>query len=301
MKWGGRGVCAVVVSGALLFACAASAATVGFKCVALGARVRARFHLATAAGAFYSGILLAMGQALLCAALLCCGRRGGGGGGVTCGNFFLLGLLVFVLGVLTAFSGAVVDGDAVALVERKHARYCADASEAEAEVRDACDALRDYQRALLASAILNALECVLGLLNLLLVKRCQNARFYRRQRRRERLRGCAHSGSSGIGGGTAVGNLMVLSADERDLAAAHSPTFRTYINPILCRGGPDEGTTAEVHRGGHPSSELPGYSPSDPELNHSYPFSYPLPNESPPAYEDIFPGEAREQRARTHT
>ncbi|XP_072519955.1 transmembrane protein 271 [Salminus brasiliensis] len=292
MKWGGRGVCAVAVSGALLFACAASAAAVGFKCVALGSRVRARFHLSTAAGAFYSGILLALGQALLCAALLCCRQRG-----VTCGNFFLVGLLVFVLGVLTAFSGAVVDGDAVALVERKHARYCADASAAEAEVRDACDALRDYQRALLASAVLNAIECVLGLLNLLLVKRCQSARFYRRQRRRGRghARGPLGGGSSGA----TVGTLMVLSADERDLAAAPSPAFRAYVNPALCRGGPNEGG-AEVQRGGHPSSELPGYSPSDPELNHSYPFSYPLPNESPPAYEDIFPGEAREQRARAH-
>ncbi|XP_037396340.1 transmembrane protein 271-like [Pygocentrus nattereri] len=296
MKWSGRGVCAVAVSGTLLFTCAASAAVVGFKCVALGARVRARFHLGRAAGAFYSGILLALGQALLCAALVCCRRRG-----VSCGNFFLVGLLVFVLGVLTAFSGAVVDGDAVALVERKYARYCSDASAsrgasaAEAEVREACDALRDYQRALLASAVLNALECLLGLLNLLLVKRCQNARFYRRQRRRERARGPLTGG-----GGGAVGTLVVLSGDERDLAAAPSPAFRAYVNTALCRGGPDEGG-AEVQRSGHPSSELPGYSPSDPELNHSYPFSYPLPNESPPAYEDIFPGEAREQRARAES
>ncbi|KAI4904899.1 hypothetical protein NFI96_009966 [Prochilodus magdalenae] len=294
MKWSGRGVCAVAVSGALLFTCAASAAVVGFKCVALGARVRARFHLGTAAGAFYSGILLALGQALLCAALVFCRRRG-----VACGNFFLFGLLVFVLGVLTAFSGAVVDGDAVALVERKYARYCADASAsrgasaAEAEVRAACDALRDYQRALLASAVLNALECLLGLLNLVLVKRCQSARFYRRQRRRGR----AHGPLTGSG---AVGTLVVLSGDERDLAVAPSPGFRAYINPALCRGGPEE-SRAEVLRGGHPSSELPGYSPSDPELNHSYPFSYPLPNESPPAYEDIFPLEAREQRGRTES
>lgn len=293
MKWSGRRVCALAVSSTLLFTCAASAAAVGFKCVALGARVRARFHLATAAGAFYSGILVALGQALLCAALACCRRPG-----VTCGNFFLLGLLVFVLGVLTAFSGAVVDGDAVALVERKHARYCADASEgartSAAEVRAACDALRNYQRALLASAVLNALECLLGLLNLLLLKHCQSARFYRRQRRRERARGPLP------GSGGAVGTLMVLSGDELDLAGAPSQAFRAYTNPALCRGGAGEGG-AEVQRGGHPSSELPGYSPSDPDLNHSYPFSYPLPNEYPPAYEDIFPGEAREQRARAES
>ncbi|KAF4793252.1 hypothetical protein TURU_113037 [Turdus rufiventris] len=47
----------------------------------------------------------------------------------------------------------------------------------------------------------------------------------------------------------------------------------------------------EVHCGGHPSVELPGYSPMDPELNASYPYCYPLPSEQPPAYEEIYPGE----------
>ncbi|XP_025905733.1 transmembrane protein 271-like [Nothoprocta perdicaria] len=47
----------------------------------------------------------------------------------------------------------------------------------------------------------------------------------------------------------------------------------------------------EVHCGGHPSVELPGYSPMDPELNASYPYCYPLPSEQPPAYEEIYPAE----------
>ncbi|XP_066506125.1 transmembrane protein 271-like [Hoplias malabaricus] len=298
MKWSGRGSCAVAVSGAVILACAASAAAVGFRCVALGARVRARFHVATAAGAFYSGIVLTLGQALLCTALVCCRRRG-----ASCTNFLLLGVLVFVLGVLTAFSGAVVDGDAVALVERKYARYCtamrastAMSDEEEKEVRASCEALRDYQSALLASAVLNALECALGLLNLLLIKRWQSARFYRRQRRwRGRARGRARwlgrarapliiAGGGGGSGGELGGG------DERDLAAARSPALRAYVNPALCRRGAEEGRGAEAQRSGHPSSELPGYSPTDPELNLSYPFSYPLPSDSPPAYEDIFPG-----------
>ncbi len=54
MKLSGKGLC-TIVSSSLLFVCAVSAVAVGFKCIALGSSVRAHFHLATAAGAFYSG------------------------------------------------------------------------------------------------------------------------------------------------------------------------------------------------------------------------------------------------------
>ena len=39
-------------------------------------------------------------------------------------NLLLLGVLVFMLGVLSAFAGAVIDGDTVSLVERKYSHYC---------------------------------------------------------------------------------------------------------------------------------------------------------------------------------
>ncbi|XP_028816512.1 transmembrane protein 271 [Denticeps clupeoides] len=253
MKLSGKGLC-TVVSSCLLFACAVGAAVAGLRCVALGAGVKAHFHLGAAAGAFYSGILVGLGQALLGLALLCCKGKPG------CRNFFLLGILVFLLGVLTAFSGAVVDGDAVSLVDRKYSRYC----QGSVDVNPACERLRDYQRALVVSTVLNTLECLLGLVNLVVIKRYKAAQFYRRRRRH-------------------------LFREERDFAAADFQPV-SYINLGVFHVFDEAGV--EVQCGGHPSVELPGYSPSDPELNHSYPFSYPLPNELPPAYEDIFPGEA---------
>ncbi|NXG57739.1 TM271 protein, partial [Hemiprocne comata] len=196
---------------------------VGLKCFSLGSELKGEpFRLGTAAGAFYSGLLLAAGLSLLAAALLCCrppdeapaapapasasapaptGDPDPAGGGLTVGeaaaapsgrvekappggrqNFLLLGVLVFMLGVLSAFAGAVIDGDTVSLVERKYSHYCLLQPGGAARPRSGpaspdgsaaalrCQKLRDYQRGLVLSTVFNALECLLGLLNLLLVK-----------------------------------------------------------------------------------------------------------------------------------
>ncbi|XP_056626176.1 transmembrane protein 271-like [Triplophysa dalaica] len=258
MKLSGKGLC-TIVSSCVLFVCAVSAVVVGFRCVALGSRVRAHFHLSTVAGAFYSGILVALGQVLMGTALVFCQGK------PKCGNFFLFGILVFLLGVLTAFSGAVVDGDTVSLVERKYAHYCEDT----VDVDSACDRLKVYQRGLVASTVLNTLECLLGLMNLVIIKRYQAERVHRRRRMQRRS-----------------ARTVVLN-DERNFAVREFQPV-SYINLGVFHAL-DE-TDGEVHSRGHPSIELPGYSPSNPELNHTYPFSFPL-HELPPAYEDIFPGE----------
>ncbi|XP_058654395.1 transmembrane protein 271-like [Onychostoma macrolepis] len=259
MKLSGKGLC-TIVSSSLLFVCALSAVVVGFKCIALGSRVRAHFHLATAAGAFYSGILVTLGQVLMGVALVFCR------GNPRCANFFLFGILVFLLGVLTAFSGAVVDGDTVSLVERKYAHYCQDS----VDVNPACDRLKVYQRGLVVSTILNTLECLLGLMNLVIIKRYQAAQFHRRRRAQRR-------------------SARIVLNEERDFAVTEFQPV-SYINLAVFHAL--NNADGEVHSRGHPSMELPGYSPANPELNHTYPFSYPLHNELPPAYEDIFPGES---------
>ncbi|TRZ13675.1 hypothetical protein HGM15179_013447 [Zosterops borbonicus] len=266
------------------------AAAVGLKCFSLGSELKGEpFRLGTAAGAFYSGLLLAAGLSLLAAALLCCrppdeapvapapapapapasalapagdpDPASGGLGGAEAAatpsgpvekaspggrqNFLLLGVLVFMLGVLSAFAGAVIDGDTVSLVERKYSHYCLLQPGGAARPRSGpaapdgtaaalrCQKLRDYQQGLVLSTVFNALECLLGLLNLLLAV--------------------------------------------------------SYINVGVFHVFDEAGV--EVHCGGHPSVELPGYSPMDPELNASYPYCYPLPSEQPPAYEEIYPGE----------
>lgn len=262
MKLSGKGACAVV-SSSLLFACAVSAAVVGFECLSLGAKVKAHFQLSAAAGAFYSGILLGLGQALLALALLCCKGK------AACRNFFLFGLLVFLLGVLTAFSGAVVDGDAVSLVERKYSRYCLDT----VDVPAACGRLKDYQRGLVASTVLNALECLIGLVNLVVIKRYQAAQFYRRRRAQRRSA------------------REVLLSEERELTVTTDFRSVSYISLAVCSQAREDG--AEARKSGHPSIELPGYAPDQNELHHVYGFSFPPANDSPPAYEDIFPGERR--------
>ncbi|XP_051506395.1 transmembrane protein 271-like [Myxocyprinus asiaticus] len=253
MKLSGKGLC-TIVSSSLLFVCALSAVVVGFRCIALGSRVRAHFHLGAAAGAFYSGILVAFGQVLMWTALIFCRGK------PQCGNFFLFGILVFLLGVLTAFSGAVVDGDTVSLVERKYAHYCLDS----VDLNPACDRLKVYQRGLVVSTILNTLECLLGLLNLVIIKRYQTERIHRRRRAQRRS-----------------AQTIILN-EERDFAVTEFQPV-SYINLGVFHAL-DE-TDGEAHGRGHPSMELPGYSPADPEL------SYPLRNELPPAYEDIFPGD----------
>ncbi|KAL3045240.1 transmembrane protein 271-like [Trematomus bernacchii] len=258
MKLSGKGLCTVFTS-TLLFVCALSEVVVGLRCVSLGSTVRAHFHLGAAAGAFYSGLLVGVGQVLLGSALLFCMEKPG------CRNFFLLGVVVFLLGVLTAFSGAVVDGDTASLVERKYTHYCFHSL----EESSACEQLRDYQRSLVISTVLSTLECLLGLINLVAIKRYNSAQFTRsRQRQRAEA---------------------IIFSEERDCSSADFQPV-SYIN-LGVFNVLDE-TGAEVQCGGHPSIELPGYSPTDPELNHCFPFSYPLPSELPPAYEDIFPAEA---------
>ncbi|XP_068182373.1 transmembrane protein 271 [Antennarius striatus] len=260
MKLSGNGLCAVL-SSTLLFVCALSEVVVGLRCVSLGSAMRAHFPLGASAGAFYSGLLVGIGQVLLGFALLFCTEKPG------CRNFFLFGVVVFLLGVLTAFSGAVVDGDTASLVERKYSHYCFHSL----VVNSACEQLRDYQRSLVISAVLSTLECVLGLLNLVVIKRFKAAQFSRsRPPRRQR-------------------DAAIIFSEERDCSSADFQPV-SYIN-LGVFNVLDE-TGAEVQRGGHPSIELPGYSPADPELNHSFPFSYPLSSELPPAYEDIFPAEA---------
>ncbi|XP_063733069.1 transmembrane protein 271-like [Eleginops maclovinus] len=258
MKLSGKGLCTVFTS-TLLFVCALSEVVVGLRCVSLGSTVRAHFHLGAAAGAFYSGLLVGIGQVLLGSALLFCMEKPG------CRNFFLLGIVVFLLGVLTAFSGAVVDGDTASLVERKYTHYCFHSL----EVNHACEQLRDYQRSLVISTVLSTLECLLGLINLVAIKRYNTAQFSRsRQRQRAEA---------------------IIFSEERDCSLADFQPV-SYINLGVFNVFDETG--AEVQCGGHPSIELPGYSPTDPELNHCFPFSYPLPSELPPAYEDIFPAEA---------
>lgn len=261
MKLSGKGLC-TVFSSTLLFVCALSEVVVGLRCVSLGSTVKAHFHLGAAAGAFYSGLLVGIGQVLLGSALLCCMEKPG------CRNFFLLGVVVFLLGVLTAFSGAVVDGDTASLVERKYSHYCFHS----VAVNPACEQLRDYQRSLVISTVLSTLECLLGLINLLIIKRYKSAQFSRSGQ-------CARRGAG----------RAILFREERDLSSLDFQPV-SYIN-LGVFNVLDE-TGAEVQCGGHPSIELPGYSPTDPELNLCFPFSYPLPSELPPAYEDIFPTEA---------
>ncbi|XP_037635400.1 transmembrane protein 271-like [Sebastes umbrosus] len=264
MKLSGKGLC-TVFSSTLLFVCALSEVVVGLRCVSLGSTVRAHFHLGAAAGAFYSGLLVGVGQVLLGTALLCCMDKPG------CRNLFLLGVVVFLLGVLTAFSGAVVDGDTASLVERKYIHYCLSITVNPA----ACEQLRDYQRSLVVSTVLSTLECLLGLINLLVIKGYKAARYSgsSRSRRSQRDRDGA----------------IIFGEEERDCSAQDLQPV-SYINLGVFNVFDETG--AEVQCGGHPSIELPGYSPTDPELNLCFPFSYPLPSELPPAYEDIFPAEA---------
>ncbi|XP_050800344.1 transmembrane protein 271 [Gopherus flavomarginatus] len=310
MKWSVRGACAAL-SSCLLLACALSAAAVGLKCFSLGSELKGEpFRLGTAAGAFYSGLLLAAGLSLLGSALLCCrppeGEAEAAGGGQqqpaagSRQNFLLLGVLVFMLGVLSAFAGAVIDGDTVSLVERKYSHYCGPAPGGGGGPRAAgaalrCQKLRDYQRGLVLSTVFNALECLLGLLSLLLVRNYKAAqqRGLRRQqrpapggRRRRRRRG----GGAGSRRAPRPSQGSIFSSEEPELSPADCPFQAvSYINVGVFHVFDEAGV--EVHCGGHPSLELPGYSPMDPELNPSYPYCYPLPHEQPPAYEEIYPGE----------
>ncbi|XP_064415514.1 transmembrane protein 271-like [Latimeria chalumnae] len=261
MKLSLKGVCAIL-SSCLLFACALTSTAVGIKCFLLGSEVKEHFHLGTAAGAFYSGLLVCLGVLLLGSALVCCKEK------PRSQNFFLLGVLIFMLGVLTAFAGAVIDGDTVALVERKYSHYCLNSL----DLNPNCEKLRGYQKSLVISTIFNSLECLLGLINLIVVKNYKSTQ-HRRRRRLQRQ---------------SVGSI--LSHEEHDFSMrdfSFQPV--SYINVGVFHVFDEAGV--EVHCGGHPSLELPGYSPSDPELNHSYPYSYPLPNELPPPYEEIYPGE----------
>ncbi|KAB1281967.1 Transmembrane protein 271 [Camelus dromedarius] len=146
-----RGACAAL-SSCLLLACALSAAAVGLKCFSLGSELRGEpFRLGAAAGAFYSGLLLAAASRCLAPPCSAAGPgRASRGAGPGPGLGFprpQQGLqrprrasrvrtrafgageqpepapprrLVFMLGVLSAFAGAVIDGDTVSLVERKY-------------------------------------------------------------------------------------------------------------------------------------------------------------------------------------
>ena len=119
-------------------------------------------------------------------------------------NLLLLGVLVFMLGVLSAFAGAVIDGDTVSLVERKYSHYCLpprtpaagpgqgtgsvapgtntqrSRSNLDSNTTAKCRQLKDYQRGLVLSTVFNSLECLLGLLSLLLVKNYKSSQALRR-------------------------------------------------------------------------------------------------------------------------
>lgn len=356
MKWSVRGACAAL-SSCLLLACALSAAAVGLKCFSLGSELRGEpFRLGAAAGAFYSGLLLAAGLSLLGAALLCCGPReaplagsgagpgpglrvpaspagapepspgetraaAGPSGPVNSQNLLLLGVLVFMLGVLSAFAGAVIDGDTVSLVERKYSHYCLpprtpaagpgqgtgsvapgtntqrSRSNLDSNTTAKCRQLKDYQRGLVLSTVFNSLECLLGLLSLLLVKnyKSSQARRGRRGRRRAsrslgRQRGGPGLRAQPLASRTRRGRrgkrgrrlqprpseASILSPEESDFTtpgdcasfAAHHAV--SYINVGVFHAFDEAGV--EVCCGGHPSVELPGYAPSDPDLNASYPY-----------------------------
>ncbi|KAJ0049749.1 hypothetical protein NL108_002941 [Boleophthalmus pectinirostris] len=262
MKWSTRGACALL-SSALLFACALSEVAVGLRCVSLGSAVKTHFRLSGAAGAFYSGLLVGGGQVLLGLALLCCSARAPG-----CRNLALLAVVVLLLGVLSAFSGAVLDGDAATLARRKYSHFCFHVG----PENPACARLREYQRSLVLSAVLCALQCVLGLLNLLVIKRYKAAQFSRRQLARRLAR---------------QSTQLALFAEERD-ARAELPHV-SYIN--LAVTVLEEPPGAESTRSAHPSRELPGYAPAD---HYSLPFSTAPPSDLPPAYEDIFPAPPQE-------
>ncbi|XP_067590871.1 transmembrane protein 271 [Pseudorca crassidens] len=349
MKWSIRGACAAL-SSCLLLACALSAAAVGLKCFSLGSELRGEpFRLGAAAGAFYSGLLLAAGLSLLGAALLCCGPRdaalagpgpgpdpalggpaapagapeaapgepgsaAGPSGRVNSQNLLLLGVLVFMLGVLSAFAGAVIDGDTVSLVERKYSHYCLPPrapaaapgpapgaprgrSTLDSATSAKCRQLKDYQRGLVLSTVFNSLECLLGLLSLLLVKNYKSSQA-RRGRRGRRKGGRALARPRGGPGFRAQppasrarrgrrgrrgrrlqqrpSEASILSPEESDFAApgdcagfaAHHAV--SYINVGVFHAFDEAGV--EVCCGGHPSVELPGYAPSDPDLNASYPY-----------------------------
>ncbi|CAK6433380.1 unnamed protein product [Pipistrellus nathusii] len=346
MKWSVRGACAALAA-CLLLACALSAAAVGLQCFALGSELRGEpFRLGAAAGAFYSGLLLAAGLSLLGAARLCCGPRAappaGPGPGLgapaapagapeaapgaaaepegpgTGQNLLLLGALVFMLGVLSAFAGAVIDGDAVSLVERKYSHYClpprAPAAPApgpgpapgpapgapRARATPAkCRQLKDYQRGLVLSTVFNALECLLGLLSLLLAKACRAARA-RRGRRGGRAP-ARRRGGSGLRAQPPApwvrrgrrgrrlqqhrpSEASILAPEDSDaaapgdcagFAARHAVS---YIHLGVIRASDEAGV--EVCCGGHPSVELPGYAPSDPDLDASYPYCCRPPREA---------------------
>ncbi|KAK2493842.1 hypothetical protein MC885_010852 [Smutsia gigantea] len=347
MKWSVRGACAAL-SSCLLLACALSAAAVGLKCFSLGSELRGEpFRLGAAAGAFYSGLLLAAGLSLLGAALLCCGRRdaplagpgpgpglgvpaapagapeaapgepaaaGGPSGPVNSQNLLLLGVLVFMLGVLSAFAGAVIDGDTVSLVERKYSHYClpprapaaapgpAAAVPGPAPARSA-PSTRTAPRPPSAgsSRTTSAAWCsppsstrssaswacsascwsrttsrrrpgaarrragpwrppAAGARAQLPVSRARRGRRGRRGRRLQQR----------------PSEASILSPEESDLAApgdcadfaAHHAV--SYINVGVFHAFDEAGV--EVCCGGHPSVELPGYAPSDPDLNASYPY-----------------------------
>ncbi|KAL4842146.1 hypothetical protein H8958_001412 [Nasalis larvatus] len=376
MKWSVRGACAAL-SSCLLLACALSAAAVGLKCFSLGSELRGEpFRLGAAAGAFYSGLLLAAGLSLLGAALLCCGPRdaplagsepgpglgvpaapagaseaapgepgsaAGAPGPVSSQNLLLLGVLVFMLGVLSAFAGAVIDGDTVSLVERKYSHYCLpprapgsspgsapgstpgsapglapgsapgaprSRSTLDSATSAKCRQLKDYQRGLVLSTVFNSLECLLGLLSLLLVKnyKSSQARRGRRGRRRGGRALARPRGGSGLRAQPPASRARrgrrgrrgrrlqqrpseasILSPEESDLAApgdcagfaAHHAV--SYINVGVLHASDEAG--AEVRCGGHPSVELPGYAPSDPDLNASYPYCCRPPCETPRPWE----------------
>ncbi|CAL1613014.1 unnamed protein product [Knipowitschia caucasica] len=245
MKWSTRGACAVL-SGALLFTCALAEVAVGLRCMTQGAAVMTHFRLSRTAGAFYSGALVSGGQLLLALALLCCSTRAH-----RCRNLALVAVVVLLLGILTAFSGAVLDGDAAALVKRKYTHFCLSTQESRV-----CTHLREYQRSLVLSTALSALECVLGLLHLLAIKRYKAAQFNRRQLERQQTH-------------------EALFSEERDAPLPHV----SYIN--LAVSVLDEPHGAESHYSAYPSLELPGYAP----VNTAPPSH----RDQPPAYDDIYP------------
>ncbi|XP_042200838.1 transmembrane protein 271-like [Callorhinchus milii] len=287
-----RGLC-VSVTSCLLLLSALSALAVGLKSCLLGAALKERFQVGSTAGAFCSGAFTCAGCLAVGASALSSRRARGE-------SALLLGVLLFMLGTLTALAGALIDGDTIATVERKYSRHCLreprgprqQQPRLEASEQPDCQKLRDYERILLVSAVLNALECVLGFITLTLIRQYKSWQPPRQQRHQQHHQQQHQQQRRSAG--------SILSTEEQLFpmhtypgppfppSAANAAASSSYINFGADEAGGERGCS------GHPSRELPGYSlpgPDTPRLCLYPPRGHPPPAQRPPPppYEHLFP------------